>query len=157
MKRLARLAVACGTLNLLAVGQAFAQYQPYRPLPTSRPAVSPYLNLLRRGQDPALNYYNLVRPEIEGRNAILQLQSQTTANRQALTGLEQGLFLPTTGHRSGFMNYYSFFLNNNARGGGYAAGLGVAGRPGGAAGPVGPRMGGGATQPNPAATAAPRR
>ncbi len=38
----------------------------------SRPAVSPYMNLLRPDASPAQNYYTLVRPQIDQRDATLQ-------------------------------------------------------------------------------------
>jgi hypothetical protein len=46
----------------LAGGRAGAQgLSPQLP----RPAVSPYINLLRRGTNPAINYYGLVRPIVD--------------------------------------------------------------------------------------------
>jgi hypothetical protein len=36
-----------------------------RPAVLPAPALSPYINLLRRGADPAVNYYGLVRPIVE--------------------------------------------------------------------------------------------
>src|SRR5438105_2383706 len=48
--------------------------------PGNRPAYSPYLNLLRRDNPlgAAGNYYGLVRPEINFRNSIGQLETQQT-------------------------------------------------------------------------------
>src|SRR5438552_14759869 len=99
--------VALGLWAGLAAGQASAQLPP-----RSRPAVSPYLNLLRGGSGFAGNYYNLVRPELEFRSNIQQLQTQTTANREAVSALETASGLPTTGHRTGFMTHGRFFQNN---------------------------------------------
>jgi hypothetical protein len=110
MQTWAKFAVALGILNSLAAGRAMAQA--YRP----PPAVSPYLNILRGGQGPGLNYYNLVRPEVEFRGAIQQLQTQNATTSQALAALESTSGLPTTGHRTGFMNYSQYFLNSGATG-----------------------------------------
>jgi hypothetical protein len=41
----------------------------------ARPAFSPYLNLLRRGNSTLSNYYGLVRPELDFRRADTQLRS----------------------------------------------------------------------------------
>jgi hypothetical protein len=114
MKRFGLVAVV---LTVLPVPAAWAQQYigPSGPA-SSRPAISPYLNLLRSGQPPGLNYYNLVRPEFEFRGNINQLQAQTTANRQAINTVDTALSTPITGHRSGFMTYGGYFLNNNAQG-----------------------------------------
>jgi hypothetical protein len=65
--------------------------------------------LLRRDAPAAVNYYNLVRPEIEFRNAIEQLQGQTTANQQAIADLTTPTALPPTGHRVGFQTQRRYF------------------------------------------------
>jgi hypothetical protein len=104
------LGLLLGSLYLLAPGAASAQ------LPRSRPAVSPYLNLLQGTQGAGLNYYNLVRPEIEYRSAIDRLQQQGQTTQQALTDLQSGA-LPATGHFAGFMtqgNYFQSFTGGPA-------------------------------------------
>ncbi len=151
------------SLGLLAcaTGGAGAQGPVTRPLVVQpyRPAVSPYLNLLRRGQDPALNYYNLVRPQVEFGNSIQQLQQQATQNQQNITGLQQqqqGGIAPT-GHPIQFLNHRQYFLNYGGTGTagqpgiglGGAAGQGFAGRPAG--------VGGGTLPQTPATRPAPRR
>ncbi len=55
--------------------------------PYSRPAYSPYLNLLRGGASPATNYFGLVRPQLDFRSGLLQLQQQTAT-------LDQGFATP---------------------------------------------------------------
>lgn len=80
-----------------------------------RPAFSPYLNLVRPGTSPTLNYYGLVRPEIQARQAIQNLQGSVTANQEALGVLQQGnLELPTTGHQAMFLNHGSYFMTGGA-------------------------------------------
>jgi hypothetical protein len=78
--------------------------QTYRP----RPAVSPYLNLLRGGATLESNYYNLVRPENEFRSSIQQLQLQSTANQDAITNIQSPGPL-VTGHLSSFQTQKSYF------------------------------------------------
>jgi hypothetical protein len=87
----------------------WAQY-PYQP-PTQRPAVSPYLNLLRRGNSTAFNYYTLVRPQVQQLSvnaqqnaAISQLNSQVQS--QSTGG---GVPQQATGHATSFLNYSHYF------------------------------------------------
>jgi hypothetical protein len=88
-----------------------------RPLPGTAigpPTTSPYLNLTRPG-NRAVNYYNLVRPEFEFRNAYQSIQSQI--NRSSTVGGasigEEGL--PTTGHSTSFLNYSHFYPGPGAQ------------------------------------------
>jgi hypothetical protein len=107
------------------------------------PAFSPYLNLNRRGVNPAINYYGLVRPEIEFRNSIQNLQADVTAlGAQAASGQSGGTAFPATGHPTQFNNLSGYFpasgaARGNARPSGSAGGFtppgvalpaGVAGR-----------------------------
>jgi hypothetical protein len=123
--------LAVGLLAWVAPGRAGAQapfnqpgyVQPYRPV------VSPYLNLLRGGQGAALNYYNLVRPQVQFGNSIQQLQQQTTLNQQSITGLQQQQLggIAPTGHPIQFLNHRQYFLNYGGTGGGqtgFAGGTG---------------------------------
>ncbi len=43
-------------------------------VPNTGPAVSPYLNLLRRGTSPGVNYYGIVKPQLDMQNALRGLQ-----------------------------------------------------------------------------------
>ncbi len=92
-------------------GRAHGQvFQPSRVSPVYRPPVSPYLNLLRRGSDPAVNYYGIVRPEIEFRSGLQNLQQQVNAVGQQETAQEQALSaLPETGHPVQFFNYSHYY------------------------------------------------
>ena len=155
MRRLLLAACCLGTVGT----SAQAQYPYSQPLtaPYQRPVVSPYINLLRPGAPPAINYFGVVRPEVQLYNSANLLQQQITANRQAVTGLEEQQAAPlTTGHPIYFLNYQRYFLNFGAAapGGGSSLrpGAGAAGtagsmgaRPGAAAAGAGARPG--PTQP----------
>jgi hypothetical protein len=87
-----------------------------------RPAVPPILNLGRAGATQAENYFNLVRPQIDQRNATLQQGSQLNQLRRdvekapGFRGSAVGRMSPT-GHHAEFMNMSHFH-----KGGGAAAG-----------------------------------
>jgi hypothetical protein len=111
-----------------ARGLALAQ-APLRPggiSANTRPAVSPYINLVRPGAAPAINYYGIVRPEIAFRNSIGQLQSDVDANRQLITtGRDAGGAVAgglATGHSAVFLNTGGYFLSSA---GGVGAGRGT--------------------------------
>jgi hypothetical protein len=107
-----------GTFALLfAAPRLSAQTTPGSPPPPPRPSVSPYLNLLRRDQPRALNYYNLVRPQVETRAALGRLEGQITANQEATADLERGEPLRATGHATGFMTHTRYFQNLGVRAG----------------------------------------
>src|SRR5438094_5735995 len=78
--------------------------------PANRPAVSPYINLLRAGSSAGVNYYGLVKPEIEFRTGIQRNQQQIAAGQQSLTEFSAGL--STTGHPTRYMTHWSYFMNN---------------------------------------------
>jgi hypothetical protein len=125
----------------LALTAGFAGAQP--PMPYQTPTVSPYLNLLRPGAPTALNYYNLVRPQVEFNNAVQQLQSQVGYNRQALSDLQQGATrtnstLPATGFIPQFQTQRSYFLTYSG-GGMISSGVGGGQIPNRASGGGNPR------------------
>ena len=88
----------------------------------TRPVVPPILNLNRPGATPAENYFNLVRPQIDQREATLQQGSQLNQLRREVEkapgfrGSAVGRMSPT-GHHAEFMNMSHFH-----KGGGGAAG-----------------------------------
>lgn len=85
-----------------------------RPLTgVNTPPVSPYLNLLRPGTSPAINYYGLVRPEMNFLNSVQALQAQLGYAQQA-AALQAGE-VGTTGHPVYFLNYGSYFLNTTGQ------------------------------------------
>jgi hypothetical protein len=88
-----------------------APAQALRPVGTS--PVSPYLNLLRPGINPAINYYGTVRPQLSYNAAINTLEQQVAASRVAITAAESAA-VPQTGHPITFLNYQRFFLNTGA-------------------------------------------
>jgi hypothetical protein len=105
---------------VLAAGAVFAQ-PPIAPVaptqPYSPPVVSPYLNLLNRG-NPAINYYGIVRPEVQDQQQLQRLQfglARTNAVIEAAATTTPSL-LPTTGHTVGFMTQASYFNTVNVRG-----------------------------------------
>ncbi|VTR95675.1 unnamed protein product [Gemmata massiliana] len=110
------------SVALLATDRVSAQ--PQVGPPTQRPTISPYLNLLRGGGSTALNYYGLVRPEIQARQSIQNLQGAVTANRQAIDNIDSGGSgndTSVTGHQAGFLNHGSYFMTGGA---GQIGGLG---------------------------------
>lgn len=109
----------------VAIGGAPALAQ--APVSPQRPPISPYLNLLRAGNSPALNYYGLVRPEQQMRQSIGNLQGGLTANQQAVGNLRSELQgVPVTGHPTQFLNLGGYFMNN---GGASGVGAGIGQRP----------------------------
>jgi hypothetical protein len=111
MQRLPCAAVVALFLwNWVLPTPVWSQISPYRPAgtPIYTPPVSPYLGLLGGG-NPALNYYNTVRPLQDFANSINRLgAAQATTGRQSLLG--QGYGIPTTGHPIYFQNYRQYFL-----------------------------------------------
>lgn len=97
-------------VSLSPLGYTSAQAQPPAHQPSYRPpTVSPYLNLLRRGAGPGFNYFTLVRPELDLRGAIRQLQLGLGDLRRQQQLLEQEDFMPVTGHPTYFMNTGWYF------------------------------------------------
>src|SRR5437899_1214004 len=113
MRPLLALSVNLAVLWVIAGSSAHAQYSGYQPsyrpnlgisgYSSLGPPVSPYVNLLRRNNPLFLNYEGLVRPQLEFRRSIQNLQQEAISNRQEITGLEtQGI--PATGHPTQFFN-----------------------------------------------------
>ncbi len=92
--------------------RAQAQFQYVRPQtnPYNTPILSPYLNL-NRGGLPAINYFGLVRPQVETQQSLQTLgQQQQILQQQLLSTTEMGR--PTegaSGHPTYFMNYSHYF------------------------------------------------
>jgi hypothetical protein len=106
--RVAALAVVAASLG---AGEVRGQPPP--------PGYSPYLNLARPG-NPGTNYYGLVRPQVEFRNDLQQLQRNTTRLQTGVSQLTGGEL--TTGHPAGFM-YFGGYYSGLGRGGLPARGL----------------------------------
>ena len=110
-------------LASLSADRALAQVVGTRPggLPPG-PAVSPYLNLLRTGNSPALNYYGLVRPQFQTNASLQALQQQFALSQsRPLLGSGPADDVLITGHSAVFMNYGGYF--QSATGGLQSAGL----------------------------------
>ncbi len=139
------------TIGVVLVGLGGTQATAQQPgLPGGPPRVgggippySPYLNLLRSGNSPGANYYGLVRPQVQARQAISGLQSQVGTNSQALNDLATNSLLPPTDKTVGFMSYGGYFQNFSpavgiggvpSAGGGSGVGFGTIG---GGRGPIG--------------------
>ncbi|MEX2139938.1 MAG: hypothetical protein WD894_11795 [Pirellulales bacterium] len=88
----------------------------------SRPAVSPYLNLLRRDTGPVPNYHTLVRPQLQQqainqqqRAINQQQQSLVQAQQRGLQRVQAGLLEirqpqgSPTGTGGGYMDYSHFY------------------------------------------------
>jgi len=87
------------------------------------PAFSPYLNL-NRGGSPAINYYGLVRPEVQFRQSLLRLSNDVATNQQALGTGNPGLNdMPFTGHPTQFMNLGGYFMNSGPAAASYGYGV----------------------------------
>jgi hypothetical protein len=102
-------------LFALLVFSPAADAQP--PAPPSTPPNSPYLNLLRRGASPAVNYYGLVRPEQNLRQSLQGLQAATASNEQSIADLNTGGPAPT-GANAQFFNHGRYFLTQRSGSGG---------------------------------------
>lgn len=114
----------------IAGGTAVAQ-PPYTPGgqpvgPASRPAFSPYLNLLRSSNSPGVNYYGLVRPQVQAQQAISALQ--TAVAGPAVSPFDTfDATIPVTGQPFGYMTHTRYFLNNRTGGPGATRGAVVGG------------------------------
>ena len=109
-----RLIWATLIVGLCAAGGAAQPPVGPRPLTgANTPAVSPYLNLVRPGTSPAINYYGLVRPQADFLNSVQALQAQFGYAQQA-AGLQAGE-AGTTGHPAFFLNYSAYFLNTTGQ------------------------------------------
>src|SRR5438105_7645188 len=107
MTRLVWAAVAALSLTAAATAQPPAP-RPLGGVPS--PPVSPYINLFRGGVNPGINYYGLVRPQIDLRNAVLGLQGQVWYAQQA-NNLQATGDWGTTGHPVSFLNYGGYFMS----------------------------------------------
>ena len=100
-----------GLVGLLAAaGPAAAQVGTYRaPGAALQPGYSPYLNLARPG-NAAVNYYGLVRPQVEFRQSIQNVEQQVTGLSQSPGLAGQGpADIPSTGHPAQFLNTGGYF------------------------------------------------
>jgi hypothetical protein len=127
MKQLMTMSLAVAVSLLLLCGPVAAQYpfpnQPYpygnQLAPYQRPTVSPYLGLFAGNANPALNYYNIVRPNMYYPQAIGSLQQQIYATQTGMGTMDQTVFGPAmTGHAFGFQTQARYFQNLGLQAGG---------------------------------------
>src|SRR5262245_61056897 len=125
MKSIRVSAAALFVLAFAQVASAQTIFNPNPPItaPYSRPALSPYLNLLRGG-DPAANYYLGVLTEYDRRYRESRIGLPTDPQQPYLgdpmlddrADVEvRERQLPPTGHSSGFMIYNAYFRMPNQR------------------------------------------
>jgi hypothetical protein len=159
MRRVPHLTALPGAvlaLGLLAGAGRAQPVTPYRVPGYMTPPVSPYINLLRGGNPTYLNYYGLVRPQVQFQNSVVGLQQEVTTLGTG-TGAQAGpTGLPETGHAVSFVNYSHYYASPLGRpGGGASLGVGAAAA---AARPGGGAMAGAAARPTMpgGGTAAPR-
>jgi hypothetical protein len=119
MQKLRIIALACLGWVVLGSGrEVAAQYvNPYYPRPaygpSSGPALSPYLDL-RRGGNPATNYFLGTLPELDRRAAdtayraaILNLDVRTSSITRDVSGIVE--ILPGTGHPVLFQSFGPYY------------------------------------------------
>ena len=125
------LAAAMALAAFGTAGRAHAQMGPYNP------PISPYINILRGGASPAVNWFNIVQPQLEFNSALGMVQSQQNAMGQAISSNALGA---TTGHPVMFGNYSHYYPMR--RGGMGMGGMGMGGMGMGGMGMGGMGMGG---------------
>jgi hypothetical protein len=102
------------------------------PLSGTRPPVSPYINLARPGGNPAIDYYGLVRPQLDFRQDVLGLNQQIGANEMAInSAASASKTLPPTGVAANFSTQARYFMTRGGRLPGQTGGF----RPGGSFAP----------------------
>jgi hypothetical protein len=132
MNRAIRLALAVVFPAVLPAVASAQFVQPpgsyVRPYQPSRPTVSPYLNINRGGTSPAINYYGIVRPQVQTQQDFQQVQQQLTAQAAVGPGPETAMplttgslgatpLVSTTGHPVSYFNYSHYFPGILNRGG----------------------------------------
>jgi hypothetical protein len=116
MNRFMWAALASVGLGGLWAAPASAQIGGYqRPYQNPYPSFSPILNMNNGGGNPAINYFGIVRPQMQTAAALQQLQTNqqmlmSQAPGQAPLMTADGQFaMPTTGHPVGFSDYSRYF------------------------------------------------
>jgi hypothetical protein len=96
-------------LAVIALGLSASAVRAQSPIGAPPPPYSPYLNLLRPGANPALNYYGLVRPQQDFARSMQAIHGQLLNTQQAIADQASGDL--ATGHPTYFMNYGGYFMN----------------------------------------------
>src|SRR5262249_51640962 len=102
-------------VGLAAAAPAMAQVAgspPYNP----QPVFSPYLNM-NRSNSPLVNYYGVVRPQLQTNRSIQQLgqEIQLGQNTPLPASIDPAAMPLVTGHAVSFMNTASYFPMYGAR------------------------------------------
>jgi hypothetical protein len=88
--------------------------------------INPYINILRGGAYPAVNYFNIVQPQLQFNSAIGQLQTQQNLLGQAIAN--PNVLGESTGHPTAFGNWTHYYSYQGAGvGGGGTSRLGMVG------------------------------
>jgi len=103
----ATLAIGALTISSIAMAQPPGT-------PQSPPPVSPWINLNRPGGSLTQNYYGQVRPQMQGYNALQNLQqfdayTQMAINEQQQVNQQLATTPQTTGHTATYMNYGHYY------------------------------------------------
>jgi len=101
--------LSCLVIIVLGLSASVTRAQSPSPIGATPPPYSPYLNLVRPGVNPALNYYGLVRPQQDFARSMQSIQGQLLNTQQAIADSASGDL--TTGHPTYFMNYGAYFMN----------------------------------------------
>ena len=96
-------------LAVVVFGLSASAADAQSPFGAPQPPYSPYLNLVRPGVNPALNYYGLVRPQQDFARSMHSIQGQLLNQQQAIADQASGDL--ATGHPTYFMNYGGYFMN----------------------------------------------
>lgn len=69
-----------------------------------------WLNLNRNGNSPASNYFQLVRPQFQNQNALMNVQQEYNNLQQSVTnGDNSSITMRGTGHAATFMSYGHYY------------------------------------------------
>lgn len=111
MKQLTMALAVAGVLVCVNARPACAQGPYVAPMvnPYGRPTVSPYINL-GRGGSAGINYYGLVRPQLQANAAMQLLQRNQLLEAQDLSLLATSPTAgPITGTSAQFMNFSHYY------------------------------------------------
>jgi hypothetical protein len=96
---------------LVVVPAAKAQmYQPqYGPM-TGNTAYTPYVNLLQRNVNPAINYLGIVQPQLQAQATFQQLQNEINRTPPGFIGPPRNTGIADTGYAPArYMQYSQYF------------------------------------------------
>ena len=111
MNRTRTLWLTATVVAFLCCGSVRAQFGTFGRSPTNsfnRPALSPYLNL-SRGGSPAINYFNLVRPQQDAAQTFqgLQFRQNELCDQTQQFGTTPGYV--GSGHATSYFNYSHYY------------------------------------------------